>query len=96
MDYAQLNLILSDLRNIRYDSKKYQKITSEVIKQIDGDYGSQGDEGQTFEIYSTPIEGVYVKLDVRTDSYGDNEFVHGLAFVKPVEKVVQFFEPISN
>ena len=97
MDFKQINEILTDLSVIRRDTKKYKKISTEEIYKIRNQYGDgeQGAEGQSFEIYSTPMDGVFVKLDVRTDSYGDNEFVHGLTFVKPKEQIVQIFEPIT-
>lgn len=59
MDYAEINAILSDLRVIRSDSKKYKRVSTEVIKKINDDYGEQGEEGQTFEVYSTPVEGLF-------------------------------------
>ncbi len=92
MDYKELNEILSDLTSLR----KGQKASVQVVKKIDEDEGEQGQSGLSYEIYNTPIDGVYVKLKIETDSYGDDERVTGIQFVKPVKKEITDFEPLNQ
>lgn len=84
MDYKQLNDLLGDLQNLR-NTKYEQRI---VEHEIDGE-GSQGDEGLSYEVYKVPFEeGLFLKLKITTDSYGDNESIAGVEFVKPIEKKI--------
>lgn len=93
-----VNEILADLEDIRnsYGNKKMKKITEEIIYEINNSYGDgeQGAEGQKYEIYQ--YKGLFIKLDIRTDSYGENESVRGIQFVTPTEKTVLVYEPIKN
>lgn len=92
MDFTEINKILSDLRGFR-SSNRSNKISENVVKKINTDYdGEQGEEGLSFEVYKTQIEGVFVKLEIRTDSYGYNDFVNGATFVREVEKTVKVYE----
>lgn len=93
LELSILNTILADLDDFRYKNKSKLKQTN-VVKEIDGD-GEQNESGLSFEVYPFPgIENLYVKLRITTDSYGDNEAVTGIEFVKPTEKVVTVYEKI--
>lgn len=95
LDISLLNKYLSDLDDFRYKNAK-KRIHTETIKEIDPE-GEQGESGLSFEIYPFPesqIADLYVKLRITTDSYGDNESVCGIEFVKPKEKLIQYFEKI--
>lgn len=97
IELSVVNEILENLENIRgsYGNKTFKKISQETIYEINNSYGDgeQGAEGQSYEIYE--YKGMFIKLDVRTDSYGDNEFVRGVQFVEPIEKTVLVYEPIK-
>lgn len=94
---TKLNKILKDLMNIRNSGKRIERT---VIKDLNDEHyggeGSQGDSNEIYEVY--PIEGetgLFIKLEIGSDSYGDNEFVAGIEIVRPVEKLVTLFEPIK-
>jgi hypothetical protein len=86
----QLNEILRDLPNLRRSTPE----GVEIVKRINsnGGDGEQGEEGVSYEVYKLPIDNLYVKLKITTDSYGDNEAVSGIEFVSPVEKTVTTYE----
>jgi len=94
LDFKQLNEILSDLSSIRYGSKGFKRVQEKTEYEIRGE-GEQGEEGLSYEVYSTPYPDLYIKLEVKTDSYGYNEHVSGIQFVEPKEKVVQEFIPLN-
>lgn len=90
MDFKQLNELLKDLSRIRNNN---EQISKDVIHTIE-DEGNQGDEGVSYEVYKIPYDNLYVRLTIKTDSYGDNEYVSGIEFVQPIEKTIQTFESI--
>lgn len=92
MDYKAVNEVLGELRVLRQKNNLVERI---VVNEINGDEGSQGEENEIYEVYKTQIEGVFVKLKIASDSYGDNEFVDGIQFVRPTEKVVTSYEPVK-
>jgi hypothetical protein len=65
-----------------------------VEKEIDSDYGEQGESSIYHEVYPFDSE-VFIKLTINTDSYGYNEFINGVQFVKPIQKTVTSFESIG-
>jgi len=89
MDYKMLNETLKDLRKLRRGKTEF----TEIINEIDGE-GDQGEEGLKYEVYHIPKTEFYIRLEIRTDSYGDNQSVTGIQFVKPTEKIVKVFESI--
>ena len=91
----QINEILKELREIRYNTSKYKKVDTKVVKVI-YDEGEQGEEGLSYEVYSTPYEGIFVKLTIKTNSYGYDEFVDGVSFVEAKEKEVTVYERVKN
>jgi hypothetical protein len=57
---------------------------------------SEGNESRKVEIYSIDKEqGIYLRVERSTDSYGDNETLVGISFVKPKEVTKTVFEPID-
>jgi len=58
--------------------------------------GNQGEYNETFKFYKHPRlpEGVFMQETWQTDSYGYNEFIESIQFVKGREKKVTVFEPI--
>jgi hypothetical protein len=92
MDYNQLNKLFEDLHVFRHTNrtKLVERIT---LKEIDKDYGSQGDTSVYHEVY--PFDGeMFIRLTINTDSYGYNEFINGIQFVKPIQKTVTMFETL--
>ncbi len=91
LNLSTVNEILKNFNNLRRG--KAENI--EVVKKVNGEYTSQGETGLSYEVYKTPIDGVYVKLEIITDSYGDDETINGIEFVKPIQKTVTIFETIK-
>jgi hypothetical protein len=93
MNYAELNKITKDLEFFRRKSKMEQKI---VVHEITDDVGSQGEEGIYYEVYAIPQieDNLFIKFEIRTDSYGCNDRLVGFEFVRPTEKIVKAFESI--
>lgn len=92
MDYKKLNKMLEDLQQFRHtnSSKLVERIT---ISEVDKEYGSQGDTSVYHEVY--PFDGeMFIRLTINTDSYGYNEFINGIQFVKPIQKTVTMFETL--
>lgn len=93
MSYSVINEALSDIESLRYNSKKFKKISNSLIDNLRGDE-RQGEYNEIIEVYSLGIDDLHIKLTLRTDSYGDNEFVHSIQIVKPVVKQVTDFETV--
>ena len=91
-DLKILNSLLKDLSSIR---TRFKKESVEVVKDAQNGELYQGEYGQSFEVYKNLELGVYIKLEIRTDSYGCNDYVHGVTFVNPVEKLVTIYEEIK-
>ena len=92
MDIKKLNQIFGDLEGFRYANKAVKTI---VESEIDNSYGEgvQGEEGVSYEIFeSNGLDEFFVKLEIRTDSYGYNERIVGATLVKPTEKTVTVYE----
>jgi hypothetical protein len=91
MDYSKVNKMLDNLLALR-NQKPYQK---DVLKEIKNPDGEQGEEGLTYEFYEVKgEENLFIRLTITTDSYGDNESIQGVQFVRPKEKTVTVFETI--
>lgn len=90
MKIEEVNEILSGLTEYEL-SNKYSKISE---SQPDNYYSEKydGDNSEKIIIYRLGIEDWHLKLTLRTDSYGDNEIVAGVRFVKPIIKQVTDFE----
>ena len=88
MDYQKLNKIIQNLPNIRYEYRSKQLHTTK------GDDVGYGEETYNWEeVYDVGLEkGMFLKLKVETDSYGDNEFIRGVEFVRGKEKTVIVYE----
>lgn len=94
MNYKLINEALSDISSLRYGNKKFKKVLNSKVDNLRGGE-SQGDFNEIVEIYSLGEDDLHLKLELRTDSYGDNEFVHSIQIVKPIVKQVTDFEPIK-
>lgn len=92
MDYKEVNEVLGELRVLRQNNNLVERT---VVNEITSDGGSQGESNEIYEVYKTKIEGVFVKLKISYDSYGYNEFVDGIQFVRPTEKTITTYEPLK-
>ena len=93
----QVNEILSDLEGIRRSWNKrtgYSQVNKEILKEI-MEGGEQGENGEYTEVYSTPLKDLYLKFQINTDSYGDNEYITSVQFCHIITKEVQVYEPIK-
>lgn len=89
MELKKLNNWLGDLSKLRSNNTA---VKHDITKVLEGE-GEQGGSGESFEVYH--LEGdLHIMLRINTDSYGDNEFVAGITFVKAKEKTVTSFEKI--
>lgn len=93
MELALINRLLKNIESP--DHKILKKVKREEISTPipkDGE-GSQGDENVFAEVYQFVEDpSIYIKVVYYTDSYGYGQYVRGVQFVKPVEKVVTIFE----
>ena len=91
MDYSKINKMLGDFNNLRHTSKCIHK---NVVKKINDDgYGEQGESNEIYEVYDIGLpDGLFIKLQIGSDSYGYNEFVAGVQFVSGKEKKVTVYE----
>lgn len=91
MNIKQINEILSNLENPT-------SIPGVVLVKDFSPQGkdelSQGEYNEKLKIYQTPIDGVFLSLAYRTDSYNENESIYAVQFVAAVEKSVTEFETI--
>lgn len=95
MDYALINEALKDIEILRRNRHGiFKRITKSTIDNLMGKE-SQGDYNEIIEIYYLGKDDLHIKLTLRTDSYGDGEYLHSVQIVKPVTKQVTDFEPIN-
>lgn len=94
MSYKLINEALSDIDTLRYGNKKFPKVSSNKIDNLRGEE-RQGDYDEITEIYALGVDNLHIKLEIRTDSYGDGERVHGISIVTPIVKQVTDFEPVK-
>jgi hypothetical protein len=93
MDYKRFNETFKDLETFRHTNPLIERTTEYEMNDSYGD-GVQGESNIYHEIYTWDSE-MYIRLTINTDSYGCNEFVNGIAFVKPIQKTVSSFEAVS-
>jgi len=69
------------------------------VSTIKGDQndGYEDSYNETFEFYKHPElpENIFLKITMRTDSYGENDFIHEIQFVEGKEKTITIYEPIN-
>lgn len=95
MDYKHFNNQFNNLTSFRHtnSSKMIERITEYEMNDSYGD-GRQGETNIYHEIYPW-VDGMFIRLTINTDSYGSNEFINGVTFVKPIAKTVTSFEPLT-
>ena len=94
MSLKVINEALGDINNLRY-CKKFAKVASETIDNLRG-YERQGEYNEVIEIYDLKVDNLFIKLTLRTDSYGEDEKIYSVQIVAPVVKTVTDYEPIKK
>lgn len=95
MDYKKINDILADLSE-RGLEKKFKQVSSETPRNYWNEKSEGGEDVRT-EVYEIDkAENIFLKIQRRTDSYGDNETLCSITFVKPIEVKVTVYEPVNN
>lgn len=85
MSYKKINEALSDISQLRYGNKFTKVSTSSKQENI---------YGETIEIYSLGEDDLHIKLQLKSDSYGDNLTVNSIQIVKPILKQITDFENV--
>ena len=79
MDYKKINESTKYLMGIR---NNYTPVYTET-----------NEDDELFEVYDIGLDdGVFVKLEIVEDSYGENQHVFGFEFVQAVKKEVVVYE----
>jgi len=83
MDYKKINDLFGDLNSFYHNNNiVHQEQTAT------GD-GYESSYGERYVVYDAKLEdGYFVKISYKTDSYGDNEEIIGIEFVKGKEKKI--------
>lgn len=90
MDYKKINEQLKDLSGLR---NRLSPVHKEIVNEITEDYGNQGDSNEIYEVYDINLpDGLYIRLRIGSDSYGESEFVEGITFVKGKKKEIITYE----
>ena len=99
LELEKVNLILSDLKDGKkeyLDFVEKQKGYMGVSGNSYSDDGVQGEYDQYFNIYKIKSEtDLFLKVEYNTDSYGSNDSIVGVQFVKPKEVKVTDYESIK-
>ena len=91
-DYKLINEVLANL-----DEYSLGKRYAVVAEEKDRDFGTELDQGETSKkhiVFKLPMDDLYLKVTVISDSYGDREWVSSVQFTRPVIKTVQEFIPL--
>lgn len=93
MSLKVINEALSDIEGLRYNSKKFKKVSNSIVDNLRGE-DRQGEYNEIIEVYSLGVDDLHIRLTLRTNSYGYDEAVHSIQIVKPVVKQVTDFETV--
>ena len=95
MEIKELNQILSNLGAMINDhgANPYKKVLDTREGTCEAQE-SQGDHDTITRVFDLNRDSLFLKIVLHTDSYGDNEFLHKIEFVKPVIKEVTDFQTI--
>ena len=89
MELKQINEILRDIESIRTKRNLLENTT------VNPNFSSTESGSDTkLETYKIDNSELIIQLRFETDSYGNNEFIAGIQFVKPIEKIITSFESI--
>jgi len=98
MDYKQINKLLDNLQNPKNNKalKFIEKIEGHQgvdTRNGDGYQGEYNEYSEIFQVISDPE--TFIRFTYQTDSYGDNESISDIKFVKGTKKIIEVFEPIK-
>jgi hypothetical protein len=96
MELKLINEVLADLsypQGIKGVSL-LDKVNTKERPDMQGGEPLQGGYDEYYKVFKLPVEGVFLKLTYRTDSYGDNDSLHSIQFVKETQKKVTIYEAI--
>ena len=65
---------LNTIKNLKY------------IESVDVKLHDSGVEGEMYKIFLIEDLDIYLKITYKSDSYGDNQSVHSIMFVEPIEE----------
>lgn len=93
LDLKTLNNLLKNLQSpdnkiLRRVERK--EISTPITPEMDGYQGEENIYIEVYEIISQP--GLFLKIEIYTDSYGDGTFVRGVQFVTPKQKTITIYE----
>jgi len=91
MDYKQLNKLFKNFKNLE---RTYKKVASSQDKNY-YEEKDQGETGEKVEVFDIQIDGMYLQVTTKSDSYGDNETVSSMQFVQPITKEVTDYIPVK-
>ncbi len=92
------SILLKDLQDLLKNKDKYFQSEQKGHTGIPNTYdeGEQGEYNKIFKYYKHPglPVGIFMRETWNTDSYGSNEAIVSVEFVKGKEKQITVFEPI--
>jgi len=88
--------VLNELMSVS-TKRKYKINQLPGHNGVDSGDSHQGEYNETFEFYQHPEmpKNIFLKITMRTDSYGENDFIHEIQFVEGKEKTITIYEPIN-
>ncbi len=90
MEISRINEILSDIDSI--NSVKGLKLISSNKSENYGEESYEHEEREKVDLFDIGHDVLLLQVVSRVDSYGDNERVVSLKFVKPIQKEVIVYE----
>lgn len=96
MEIKKINEILSHIGEMVYDygSNPYKKVIDICDNKVDKYIGSRGEYNTITRVFDLNSDNLFLKIELQTDSYGNNELISSIQFVKPIVKQVTDFEII--
>ena len=97
MDYKLINKALNEIASTGDSGLKLSTFVEQRTNHqgIPNDYdGYQGEYNSYYKIYKIKDIDLYVSLEYRTNSYGEDDRMFNLNFVQPVKKEILTYEPI--
>lgn len=91
VEIKELNKSLKNFDSIRYKTPVFRNAVKEV-----GPDTYEDEYNEIYEVYDIGLpEGLFIKLHISSDSYGNNEYIKRVEFVKAQEKIVKVYEYIE-
>lgn len=100
MELKTINKILAqvaDCNPYNISVPRMSLVSSDVTHEGIGSYGeSQGEYDETTHYFSGGDlpENIFLQISVRTDCYGNNDFIAKIQFVEGKKKTITVYEPV--